>query len=45
MEAIPLLKDCQVHTSVVLSAVDEGTFKKLGMMLTCEPVREIDMVR
>ena len=35
--ALPLLKGCEVHSSVMLSAVDEGIFKKLGMHLTCEP--------
>ncbi|MCI8280301.1 MAG: DUF1846 domain-containing protein [Lachnospiraceae bacterium] len=39
MEMLPALKDCQVHTSVMLSAVDIQTFKKLGMMLTSEPVK------
>ena len=40
MDMLPLLKNCQVHTSVTLSSVDINIFKKLGMMLTCEPVRE-----
>lgn len=40
MDMLPLLKNCQVHTSVTLSMVDINVFKKLGMMLTCEPVRE-----
>lgn len=39
MDMLPELKDCQVHTSVTLSPVDIQTFKKLGMMLTNEPVR------
>ncbi len=38
MDMLPELKDCQVHTSVMLSSVDIQTFKKLGMMLTSEPV-------
>lgn len=39
LEQLPKLKGCQVHTSVMLSAVDMKTFKKLGVDLTCEPVR------
>ena len=39
MDVVPALKGCQVHTSVMLSSVDIKTFKKLGMMLTSEPVR------
>lgn len=34
------LKDCQAHTSVMLSDVDIKTFQKLGVQLTCEPVYE-----
>lgn len=30
------LRDCEVHSSVILSSVDETTFRKLGMNLTCE---------
>ena len=37
MEAIPLLKDCDAHFSVIISAVDEKTYKKLGINVTCEP--------
>ncbi|MGN0507560.1 MAG: DUF1846 domain-containing protein [Lachnospiraceae bacterium] len=36
--ALPLLKGCEVHSTVILSSVDEGIFKKLGMHLTCEPI-------
>lgn len=39
MEQIPKLRGCQVHTSVMLSEVDSKTFKRLGVDLTCEPVR------
>ena len=38
LEQLPNLKDCQVHTSVMLSEVDIKTFKRLGVDLTCEPV-------
>ena len=40
MEQLPKLKDCQVHSTVLLSSVDEMTFKRLGMQLTCEPKYE-----
>ncbi len=38
MRELPRLRGCQVHTSVMLSDVDLGVFKKLGVDLTCEPV-------
>ena len=38
MDQIGNLKDCEVHSTVILSQVDEKVFKKLGMNLTCEPV-------
>ncbi len=37
MEQISKLNGCEVHSSVILSAVDERTFKHLGINLTCEP--------
>lgn len=37
---LPKLKGCQVHSSVMLSAVDKKIFKKLGVQLTCEAVHE-----
>ena len=37
MEQLSALRGCQVHSSVILSAVDERTFKRLGCNLTCEP--------
>ena len=40
MEAIPLLRDCDAHFSVIISAVDEKTYKKLGINLTSEPKYE-----
>ena len=39
MEQIPKLRGCEVHTSVMLSEADSKTFKRLGVDLTCEPVR------
>jgi len=38
---IPKLKGCQVHTSVMLSPADLRTFKRLGIEVTCEPVRNV----
>ena len=37
MEQLYKLRGCDVHSSVILSAVDEKTFKRLGVNLTCEP--------
>ena len=35
------LKNCEVHSTVMLAHVDERTFKALGMHLTCEPQRHV----
>ena len=37
MEQLNKLWGCEVHSSVILSPVDERTFKRLGIHLTCEP--------
>ena len=37
MEQLNKLRGCEVHSSVILSAVDEKIFKRLGVNLTCEP--------
>jgi uncharacterized protein (UPF0371 family) len=37
---LPQLRDCQVHSTVMLSEVDRKIFKKLGCGLTCDPVRK-----
>lgn len=37
---IPKLKNCEAHSSVLLSSVDENVFKRLGVHLTCEPKYE-----
>ena len=34
---LPELRGCDVHSSVVLSQVDEGLYKKLGMYASSEP--------
>ena len=36
MQQLSKLKDCDVHSSVILSEVDSGVFRKLNMHLTCE---------
>jgi uncharacterized protein (UPF0371 family) len=37
MEQISNLRGCEVHSTVILSTVDERIFKRLGINLTCEP--------
>ncbi len=37
MEQLSKLRGCEVHSSVILSPVDEQVFKRLGINLTCEP--------
>ncbi len=37
MEQITCLHGCELHSSVMLSSVDERTFKRLGVNVTCEP--------
>ncbi|MBQ8688772.1 MAG: DUF1846 domain-containing protein [Clostridia bacterium] len=37
MDALPTLKNAEVHSTVILSQVDTDTFRKLGMYLTTEP--------
>ncbi len=43
LEQLPLLRGCQVHTTVMLADIDQKTFKKLGVMLTSEPVRHLSL--
>ena len=38
MEQVGKLKNCNVHSSVILSQVDLNVLKKLGLHVTCEPV-------
>ncbi len=38
MEQLDRLKGCEVHSTVILSSVDDRIFHKLGMNLTCEPM-------
>ena len=41
LDQLPNLKGAQVHSTVMLSEVDRKTFQKLGIGLTCDPVRKI----
>lgn len=38
---LPRLRNLEFHSSVILSPVDEGTIRRLGMHLTCSPEYEI----
>ncbi|MDE7111313.1 MAG: DUF1846 domain-containing protein [Muribaculaceae bacterium] len=40
LEQLPALQGCQVHSTVMLGEVDRKIFKKLGVGLTCDPVRK-----
>ena len=40
LEQLPMLRDCQVHSTVMLSEVDRKIFKKLGCGLTCDPIKK-----
>ena len=44
LSQLPRLESCEVHSSVILSTVDEKTFKRLGMHLTSEPAYETDAI-
>ena len=37
---LPKFNGCQVHSTVMLSEVDRKIFKKLGVGLTCDPVKK-----
>lgn len=40
MEQLYNLRGCEVHSSVILSPVDEKVFRRLGINITCEPMYE-----
>jgi uncharacterized protein (UPF0371 family) len=40
MAQLPKLAGCQAHSSVMLAPVDIRMLKKLGILMTCEPVYE-----
>ena len=35
--ALRELRDCEAHSTVILAQVDQDTYRKLGIRLTCEP--------
>ncbi len=41
IEQLEKLKNCEIHSTVMLSHTDERTIKSLGMHLTCEPQRHV----
>lgn len=40
LDQLPKLRGCQAHSTVMLSEVDQKIFKKLGVGITCDPVRK-----
>ena len=37
LDSLDKLRDCEAHSSVILTAADSGTYSKLGLRLTCAP--------
>ena len=37
LEALDCLRDCEAHSSVILSTADSSIYSKLGLRLTCTP--------
>ncbi|MDE7403305.1 MAG: DUF1846 domain-containing protein [Muribaculaceae bacterium] len=40
LDALPRLKGCQAHCTVMLGEVDRKIFRKLGVGLTCDPAKK-----
>ncbi|MBR6539232.1 MAG: DUF1846 domain-containing protein [Bacteroides sp.] len=40
LDQLPKLNGCQAHSTVMLSEVDQKIFKKLGVGITCDPVKK-----
>jgi len=38
LDQIPKLRGCEMHSSVILSSVDDSILRRLGMNITCEPI-------
>ncbi len=38
VEQLPRLRGCELHSTQLLHSGDEGTLRKMGLNLTCEPV-------
>ncbi|MBR0286628.1 MAG: DUF1846 domain-containing protein [Bacteroidales bacterium] len=45
LDQLPNLVGAQVHSAVMLSEVDRKTFNKLGIGLTCDPIRKFKQKR
>lgn len=41
VEQLDKLRNCEIHSTVMLAHADEHTFKALGMRITCEPQRHV----
>jgi Uncharacterized protein conserved in bacteria len=41
-EQLPKLKGCEMHSSVILSQVDDSMLRRLGLNVTCEPKYQTD---
>ena len=37
LDSLDKLRDCEAHSSVILTAADSGTYARLGLHLTCTP--------
>ena len=44
LDQLSKLKGCDLHSTVILSSVDEKVFKKLGLNITCEPKYEFNKI-
>ena len=40
LDCLDALRSCEAHSTVILSRADSSTYKKLGLLLTCEPQYE-----
>ncbi len=45
LDQLDKLKNCEIHSTVILSHVDEKTFKSLGVRVTCEPQKKATCVK
>ena len=41
IDQLPKMVGCQMHSTVMLSEVDQKVFKKLGVGLTCDPIQKL----
>lgn len=37
LDSLSALRDCEAHSSVILSSADSTVYQKLGLRLTCSP--------